>query len=93
MKLTKANLAAAQMPPLPHSVEGAETFDITKSQAAQWLAQQPEILQAIFDQFHNSGAIWFSNETKTWQGVEYNNRTIFENHSMKISLWSPAAVE
>jgi hypothetical protein len=93
MKPTKANLAAAQMPPLPHSVERAETFDITKSQAAQWLAQQPEILQAIFDQFHSAGAIWFSNETKTWQGVEYNNRTIFENHSMKITQWSPEAVE
>ncbi len=93
MKLTKAILAAAQMPPLPHSVEGAETFDITKSQAAQWLAQQPEILQALFNEYRNSGAIWFSQKNKTWQGVEYNNRTIFENHSMKITQWSPEAVE
>jgi hypothetical protein len=81
MKLTKANLAAAQMPPLPHSVEGAETFDITKSQAAQWLAQQPEILQAMFHFYVNSGSIWFSKETKTWQGSNYNKRTISEKHS------------
>jgi hypothetical protein len=81
MKPTKANLAAAQMPPLPHSVEGAETFDITKSQAAQWLAQQPEILQAMFHFYVNSGSIWFSKETKTWQGSNYNKRTISEKHS------------
>jgi hypothetical protein len=67
-----------KMPPLMHRIEG-EPFDITKSEVAQWLIQQPGVMQWIFDHVNNivrnrNGEellIKYNPDTGKWQGVDY----------------------
>ncbi len=45
---------ATKMPPLIHKAgDGAVKFDITKSEVAQWLLQQPDIMQYAFTRIKN----------------------------------------
>lgn len=57
---------AAQMPPLHHKPPDQD-FDIMRSEAAQWLVNQPEIRLFVFDLAYRRGAIRF--EKGLWQGV------------------------
>lgn len=63
---------AKYMPPLKHS--GADDgFDIANSEAAVWLARQPDIMQIIFDSVREHGEIVFDPVTRTWQGIDYGD--------------------
>lgn len=59
------------MPPLKHA-EKDEPFDITKSEAAKWMAAQPAVMQKVFDMASCRKVITYNPETNTWQGVDYN---------------------
>jgi len=63
--------AAKKMPPLRHSVPG-QKFDILKSEAAQWLTRQPDIMQIVFESVKNR-EITYDPEMGTWQGVDYDD--------------------
>lgn len=60
--------AARWMPALRHSVPGEE-FDILDSEAAEWLASQPEIRQYLFDKAKQLGLIRYDRESGTWSGA------------------------
>lgn len=62
--------AARSMPPLPHKLPGQE-FSITKSPAVEWLLNQPEIRQALFDLVRENKLIVYDAETGLWKGVDY----------------------
>ena len=68
-----------KMPELRHKIPG-EPFDIMKSEVVDWMAQQPEIRQWLFDKVAdktagkgNSILITYNPERKTWQGVDYDD--------------------
>ena len=48
--------AAAKMPVLDHFHKG-RPFDIMESDVAEWLCQQPEIRQALFNYYKRNGLI------------------------------------
>jgi hypothetical protein len=60
--------AASNLPPLPHFRKG-EPFDIMRSQAADWLCQQPEIRQWIWNWAKANNAIVLDLDTHRWQGA------------------------
>ena len=62
--------AATTMPPLHHSIPD-QPFDIRNSEVVKWLAKQPEILNYVWNNIKNSGAVVFNPETGKWQGVDY----------------------
>jgi hypothetical protein len=62
--------AAAEMPPLSHWRKG-EPFDIMHSKAAEWLSQQPEIRQHIWNLAKRDGAIILDLEHHCWRGVNW----------------------
>ena len=59
-----------QMPPLKHST--GEKFDISQSEAAAWIAKQPEVMQKVFDTARYRGVIRYDSRTGKWRGVDYN---------------------
>ena len=63
---------AKTMPPLKHSLPGKE-YDVTNSQAVDWLIHQPEIMQLVFDSVRDHGDIVFDPDTKSWRGVKYGH--------------------
>lgn len=67
-KVSKAMLVACKMPALRHKTDKA--FDISKSEVVDWLSAQPEIRQALFDRYHDSGCILFDPDSKTWKGKD-----------------------
>jgi hypothetical protein len=56
------------MPPLPHFCRG-QPFDIMRSQAAEWLCQQPEIRQHLWNEAKRQGVIVLDLEQQRWHGV------------------------
>lgn len=60
-----------KMPPLIHRRKD-QAFDIRDSEAAKWIAGQPEVLQKIFDMARYKGVIQYDPESRTWKGVEYH---------------------
>lgn len=60
-----------KMPPLRHSIPG-RGFDIRMSEAAAWIASQPEVIQKMFNLAQNKKAIRYDPETGKWQGVDYD---------------------
>lgn len=58
------------MPPLRHSVPG-ENFDIRKSRVLWWLVKQPEVLNYVWNNIKQSGAIKYNKDTGKWQGVAF----------------------
>jgi hypothetical protein len=63
----RAMRVAATMPECKHS--NVEPFDIHKSEVVKWLIAQPEILQAMFNFYHDRGAIVFDQEQRLWRGA------------------------
>lgn len=61
-----------KMPPLAHGRKG-EPFDIRKSEAAAWIANQLEVMQKIFDTARYHGAIRYVPATGRWQGVDHDD--------------------
>lgn len=61
---------ARNMPPLYHKRPGEE-YDVQKSEAVQWLLNQPEIQEFVWTQFKQSKDIAFDSLTGKWQGVDY----------------------
>jgi hypothetical protein len=69
--LSPALQRASEMPPLSHWLGKDQSFSITRSEAAKWLAAQPEILQFVFNSMKNAGVIEFDLESRSWRGVNY----------------------
>ncbi len=63
------------MPPLSHWPELGYGFDIMHSDVADWLWQQPEIRQALFNFVKNSGVITYDVESRCWRGVSWKAST------------------
>lgn len=63
--------AVMTMPPLYHSIP-ERPFDIKNSEVVKWLIKQPEILNYVWNNIKNSGAVVFNPETKKWNGVDYD---------------------
>lgn len=67
---------AKKMPPLYHTLPGRQ-FDIQISEVAQWLIEQPEILNYIVNRIKGgrgqSPYIVYNSDTGKWQGVDYEN--------------------
>ena len=61
---------ARRMPPLKHSVPG-QKFSIARSEVAQWLMNQPEIWQMVFDAAKDRGVIVYDSNERVWKGVDY----------------------
>ena len=60
---------ARNMPPLVHSIPGIN-FDIKDSKVVQWLIQQPDIQQMVFEKVKNCEIV-YDPKTSTWKGVDY----------------------
>lgn len=72
MKNTKSKLleVVQKMPPLQHSNPN-ETFDIKKSKVVQWLINQPDILNWLWN--HAKQKCTYNPDTGEWQGVNYED--------------------
>lgn len=70
-KISKKMEIGRNLPPSYHKLPG-EKYDIKKSEIVQWLIQQPEILQFLWDQFQPSGYIIYDRSTGKWHGVDYD---------------------
>ena len=68
MKSKKVIAVAETMPELSHYPDRSQQFDIRKSEVVQWIIQQPEILQWLFNVINNNGLIQFDPATQTWKG-------------------------
>lgn len=60
-----------KMPPLRHSIPGKE-YDIKLSEAASWIASQPDVIQKMFNMAQNNKVIHYNSELGMWQGVDYD---------------------
>ena len=60
---------AKTMPTLRHRLDG-EPFDIDRSEVIDWLCEQPEIRQYVFDKARSAGAIVYDAESGTWSGAD-----------------------
>lgn len=82
-----------KMPPLYHKLPNEE-FDIEKSEVVQWLIQQPETKQFIYDRIMNRSKalkpIEYDSHTGKWKGVDYeeiihdgsfSNCAVCDNHT------------
>lgn len=73
-KIPNRFLIAKKMPPLKHNPSGE--FDPRKSEVVQWLIEQPEILNYLFDAIRGNGRrespIIYNPETGEWKGVDYD---------------------
>jgi hypothetical protein len=61
---------ASRMPPLRHFRRG-EPFDIMHSNVAQWLSDQPELRQELFNWCKHRGIVTYDLETHLWRGVHW----------------------
>ena len=63
------------MPPLTHWPNDGYGFDIMRSDVVDWMCQQPELRQWLFNLVRNAGAITYDLETRTWRGVAWTEVT------------------
>ncbi len=61
-----------KMPPLRHSIPNVP-FDIMNSEAARWIASQPEVVQKMFNMASNRKVIEYDRDTGKWQGADYGD--------------------
>lgn len=66
----KLNIAR-KLPPSYHTLPG-EKFDIKKSEVINWLIDQPDILNFLWDNIKQSGNVEYDSETGIWAGVDYD---------------------
>ena len=62
---------AKEMPPLRHTIPGTQ-YAIGLSNVARWIANQPEVLQKVFDMARQKGMIIYDKETGMWKGADYD---------------------
>ena len=62
---------AKLMPPLYHKLPN-EPYSTEKSQAIQWLIDQSEIQEFIWDKIKQSGDVAYDSDSGKWQGVNYD---------------------
>lgn len=67
----KLNIAR-NLPPSYHTLPG-EKFDIKKSEVINWLIEQPEILNYLWDNIKQSGDVEYDPTTRIWTGVDYDD--------------------
>lgn len=66
-----------QMPPLRHRTGDGE-FDIMKSEVVDWMVNQPEVRQWLYDKVTDKTGgrkavyICYNQQSSTWQGVDYD---------------------
>ncbi len=70
-EVSKLLEVARKMPPLYHTLPEKE-FSIENSEMAQWMMQQPEILQYIANRIKDGHHIVYNRETGKWQGVDFD---------------------
>ncbi|ODM27618.1 hypothetical protein A7W90_16135 [Clostridium sp. Bc-iso-3] len=72
MKNSKSKLLGVvrKMPPLQHSISG-KAFDIKKSKAIQWLIDQPDILNWLWNRAKLECI--YNPDTGEWQGADYED--------------------
>lgn len=58
---------------LRHTV--GESFDVMTSEVIEWLVQQPELRNYLFEKVRMAGAIEFDVATGTWAGAENVRQT------------------
>lgn len=63
--------AARTMPPLRHSIPGAE-FNIKNSEVVKWLLENPVVWNYVWNNVKESGAVSYDSGTGKWQGVDYH---------------------
>jgi hypothetical protein len=68
--MEQAVRAAARMPDLPHHRPG-ERFNIQCSAVCDWLVDQAEVKQWVFNIFRKHGAIQFDAATGRWRGAAW----------------------
>lgn len=61
-----------RLPPLYHKIPEKE-YNVKNSEVIKWLIQRPSILEFIWDQFKQSGDIFYDSNTGKWQGVDYDD--------------------
>jgi hypothetical protein len=67
-ELSRLLHVATTMPPLPHYADRERKFRIQDSQAAAWLAAQPDLWQWLFTACATRSLIVFDLATRTWRG-------------------------
>lgn len=72
-KKTDKRLAAAKYMPFEYHTIPGKPFDICKSEALDWLLEQPEIRRYVWDRIVQSGYIHYDRESRTWVGVDYDS--------------------
>lgn len=61
---------AKKMPPKKHSVS-ERSFDITHSEVLQWMLQNRETWEYIWNNIKQSGSIVYDEKSGMWVGVDY----------------------
>lgn len=59
---------ARKMPPLRHKV--GEVYDVRRSEVAQWLVKQPDIMEKLVGMAKSKGVIVYDPDTGTWKGAD-----------------------
>ena len=74
-KMSSRFECAKKMPPLHH--KATDAFDPRESEVIQWLIQQPDILNYLFDAVrgnqYRESPIVYDSETGTWSGTNYDD--------------------
>lgn len=65
-------LVAKNMPSLHHKLPG-QVYGAEKSQVLNWIANQPKIIEWIYDQIKSAGYITYNPETGKWTGIDYDD--------------------
>ncbi len=70
-KRSKLLDVAKNMPPSYHTLPGVE-FNIKNSEVINWLIDQPEILNFLWNQIKQSKDVYYDPVTKVWTGVDWD---------------------
>lgn len=70
-RISKKLNIARKLPPSYHTLPG-ENSDIKKSEVINWLIDQPDILNFLWDNIKQSGNVEYDSETGIWAGVDYD---------------------
>lgn len=63
---------ARKLPPSYHTIPGQE-FDVNKSEVINWLIEQPEILNYLWNNIKQSSYVFYDSETGTWTGIDWED--------------------
>lgn len=58
----------SEMPPLRHSMQTEDPFDIEHSEVAKWLISRPAVMQFIFNKATSTKCIEYDKTTGLWSG-------------------------